>query len=156
MLDAGSSILENPDQASSIQYQASSIENLVSCNSMNHFEYIVIGCGSMGIATCSFLAARGHHILGIDQFNVPHEAGSHAGQSRIIRKAYFEHPDYVPLLERSYELWKDFEDSTDKQFYYETGIVYFGDVNHPTMKGIRRSSELYDVPVDTLTSKIST
>src|SRR5687768_5449921 len=120
------------------------------------FDFIVVGIGSMGSAAAYFLARQGHSVLGIDQFNPPHEFGSHSGQSRIIRKAYFEHPDYVPLLKRSYELWKDFEDSTDKQFYYETGIVYFGDVNHPTMKGIRRSSELYDVPVDTLTSKIST
>jgi sarcosine oxidase len=121
----------------------------------NAFDFIVIGIGSMGSATAYFLAKQGYRILGIDQFDPPHEFGSHAGQSRIIRKAYFEHPDYVPLLERSYVLWKDFESATNKQFYYETGIVYFGDQEHPTMSGVRTSARLYDVKVDVYDHKKS-
>jgi sarcosine oxidase len=64
------------------------------------FDIIVIGVGSMGSATCYYLSKRGYKVLGLEQFDISHEFGSHAGQSRIIRKAYFEHPDYVPLLER--------------------------------------------------------
>lgn len=114
------------------------------------FDFIVVGVGSMGSSAAYFLARQGHSVLGIDQFNPPHEFGSHAGQSRIIRKAYFEHPDYVPLLGRSYELWRSFEQTTGNQFYYETGIAYFGDANYPTMKGVRTSAELYDLRVDIL------
>jgi sarcosine oxidase len=119
------------------------------------FDFIIVGIGSMGSAAAYFLAKQGHAVLGIDQFNPPHEFGSHSGQSRIIRKAYFEHPDYVPLLQRSYDLWSEFEEATGNQFYYETGIVYFGEEHHPTMKGVRTSAELYDVRVDTLSQKIS-
>ena len=72
-----------------------------------HFDVIVLGVGSMGSATCYQLAKRGIRVLGLEQFDIPHELGSHAGQSRIIRKAYFEHPDYVPLLVRAYENWKE-------------------------------------------------
>jgi sarcosine oxidase len=111
------------------------------------FDFIVVGIGSMGSAAAYFLAKEGYRVLGIDQFEPPHDLGSHAGQSRIIRKAYFEHPDYVPLLERSYKLWNDFEEETGKQYYYETGIVYFGDAHHPTMKGVRTSADLYNVDV---------
>jgi sarcosine oxidase len=114
----------------------------------NHFDYIVIGCGSMGMATCSFLAERGCQVLGIDQFSVPHESGSHAGQSRIIRKAYFEHPDYVPLLERAYQNWRAIERVSDSTLYYETGIVYFGKPEHPTMMGVKNSANRFRIPLE--------
>ncbi len=74
-----------------------------------HYEVIVVGVGSMGSAACWFLADRGHSVLGLEQYDIVHDNGSHAGQSRIIRKAYFEHPDYVPLLERAYENWRKIE-----------------------------------------------
>lgn len=121
----------------------------------NTFDFIVVGVGSMGSAGTYFLAKQGYRVLGIDQFDPPHDAGSHNGQSRIIRQAYFEHPDYVPLLERSYELWKNFEAQTGNQYYYETGIVYFGDSDHPTMKGVRTSAKLYNVAVEVYDSKKS-
>ena len=143
--------------------QASSIRNpglfavvFVHCfnymNRLTNFEFIVIGCGSMGIATCSFLATRGCNVLGIDQFTVPHESGSHAGQSRIIRKAYFEHPDYVPLLERAYENWNVIERESESRLYYETGIAYFGKPDHPTMAGVKNSAQQFQIPVAKLSS----
>jgi glycine/D-amino acid oxidase-like deaminating enzyme len=56
------------------------------------FDVIVIGVGSMGSAACYYLTKNGYKVLGIEQFDISHEYGSHAGQSRIIRKAYFENP----------------------------------------------------------------
>lgn len=53
-------------------------------------------------------------VLGIEQFSVAHDKGSSHGLSRIIRLQYHEHPDYVPLLQRSYELWHALEDETGK------------------------------------------
>ena len=46
-------------------------------------------------------------MLGIEQFGPAHAFGSSHGGSRIVRKAYFEGPAYVPLLMRSYELWDE-------------------------------------------------
>ena len=31
------------------------------------------------------------------------------GETRIIREAYFEHPVYVPMVQRAYELWRELE-----------------------------------------------
>ena len=90
------------------------------------FHVIVIGVGAMGVSSCYFLVKRGYKVLGLEQFDIPHEQGAHAGQSRIIRKAYFEHPDYVPLLCRAYDNWKNLEEETGIQVYYRTGLVYFG------------------------------
>jgi sarcosine oxidase len=72
----------------------------------NHFDVIVIGVGSMGSSTCYYLARNGIKVLGLEQFNIPNQLSSHTGQSRIIRKAYYEHPDYVPLLQRAYDNFK--------------------------------------------------
>jgi len=61
------------------------------------YDCIVLGVGSMGASACYHLAARGQKVLGIEQFDVLHTHGAHSGHTRIIRKAYFEHPDYIAL-----------------------------------------------------------
>lgn len=113
----------------------------------HHHDVIVLGVGSLGSSTCYHLAKRGVKVLGLDQFDVPHERGSHGGQSRIIRKAYFEHPDYVPLLQRAYALWKTLEDETEEQVYYRTGLLYMGDQGNTLISGVRESSSLYHIDV---------
>ncbi len=102
----------------------------------------------MGSAACWYLARRGQKVLGLEQFGIPHENGSYAGQSRIIRKAYFEHPDYVPLLERAYENWRSFEKETGARIYYPTGILYFGEGENVNIRGIRKSASLHGIPVE--------
>ncbi len=113
----------------------------------NHFDVIVIGVGSMGSATCYYLARNGCRVLGLEQFGIVHEHGSHFGQSRIIRKAYFEHADYVPLLQRAYENWEDLEEKTGTSLYYRTGVVYFGPRNSLTLNGIRTSAATHNVDI---------
>ena len=117
-------------------------------SSASHFDVIVIGVGSMGAAACWNLAARGQKVLGLEQFDIPHEKGSHAGQSRIIRNAYFEHPDYVPLLKKAYKNWRSFQKQTEETFYQQTGILYFGQSGNENIRGIRHSAHLYDIPIE--------
>src|SRR5438270_13444161 len=70
---------------------------------------IVLGVGGMGSAALFELARRGRRVLGLEQFAPGHDRGSSHGQTRVIRKAYYEHPDYVPPLPRAYERWYDLE-----------------------------------------------
>lgn len=112
------------------------------------YDAIVIGVGSMGSAACYYLSKRGYKVLGLEQFNIGHEFGSHAGQSRIIRKAYFENSAYVPLLHRAYENWHALEEETATQLYFRTGLVYFGDPHHPLMEGVKESASLYNVTLE--------
>jgi len=109
----------------------------------------------MGSSTCYFLSQRGYKVLGLEQFDISHEFGSHAGQSRIIRKAYFEHSDYVPLLNRAYENWKKLEDETGEQIYFRTGLVYFGPPEHQVIKGSKQSAYLYGIEIETLDASLS-
>lgn len=114
----------------------------------SHYQVIVIGIGSMGSSACCFLAQRGVQVLGLEQFGIVHENGSHNGQSRIIRKAYFEHPDYVPLLQRAYDNWEKLAQECGAEVYHRTGIVYFGHPTHDTMRGIKRSGSLYNIQLE--------
>jgi sarcosine oxidase len=104
------------------------------------FDVIVAGTGSMGAATCYQLARRGLRVLGLEQYDLPHELGSHGGQSRIIRQSYYEHPDYVPLLLRAYENWRELEERSGSRVYFPTGLLYLGRREHTIMQGVRRSA----------------
>ena len=95
-------------------------------SSSQHFDIIVVGVGSVGSATCYQLARRGLSVLGLEQFEIPHAYGSHHGHSRMIRQAYFEHPDYVPLLQRAYQLWDGLQETEGGDFFHITGGVYIG------------------------------
>ena len=72
------------------------------------YDAIVIGAaGGVGSAAMFHLASRGARVLGFDRFPPGHDRGSSHGRTRIIRQAYYEHPDYVPLLVRAYQLWDE-------------------------------------------------
>lgn len=114
------------------------------------FDVIVIGVGSMGASACYHLAKRGMRVLGLEQYDIPHELGSHAGQSRIIRKAYGEDTEYVPLLERAYENWKTLESETGSQVYFETGLAYFGAAGNKFLETVRKSADTYRIPLHEL------
>jgi sarcosine oxidase len=90
------------------------------------FDVIVVGVGAMGSSACYQLARRGLKVLGLEQFQIAHNRGSSHGQSRMIRMAYYEHPDYVPLLRRAYELWDELEAASGQKLLFKTGGVYLG------------------------------
>jgi sarcosine oxidase len=111
------------------------------------FDYIVIGVGSMGSSTCYHLAKSGASVLGIEQFELAHEMGAHSGQSRIVRKAYFEHPDYIPLLERAYHNWRKIEAVSGNKIYHQTGLFYGGPKGHEIIENIRSAAAQYQIPL---------
>ncbi|MFY0688436.1 MAG: N-methyl-L-tryptophan oxidase [Cyclobacteriaceae bacterium] len=115
--------------------------------SLKKYDAIVIGLGTMGSAACMQLAQKGLNVLGLEKGEIVNDRSSHSGYTRLIRKAYFEHPDYVPLLERSYALWKNLEASLNEQLFFKTGIAYFGHDTGPLLSGVQRSSSLYNIPV---------
>lgn len=117
------------------------------------YDVIVMGVGSMGSSACYYLAKQGYRVLGLEQFSIPNELSSHAGQSRIIRKAYFEHPDYVPLLERAYHNWAELENESREKIYYQTGLLYAGPLHHPMIEGVKQSASRYDIPLEYISQK---
>ncbi|KAK9810573.1 hypothetical protein WJX73_001474 [Symbiochloris irregularis] len=91
--------------------------------SVEQFDAIVVGVGGHGSSAVYHLAKRGQKVLGIEQFEIAHDRGSSHGESRIIRLAYHENPDYVPLLVRAYELWQKLQDECGQELLCVTGSV---------------------------------
>jgi len=95
------------------------------------FDVIVVGLGVVGSATCRELARRGARVLGLDQHAIPHTFGSSHGDSRMIRLAYYEHPDYVPLLREAYRRWEELEEEAGERLLFKTGGLYMGRMESP-------------------------
>jgi sarcosine oxidase len=119
----------------------------------HQYDTIVIGMGAMGSAALYQLARRGRKCLGLEQFNIPHERGSSHGITRIIRLAYYEHPAYVPLLRRSFELWRELEAESQSRLLHVTGSVDAGPPGSTVVEGSRSSCETHGLPHEVLTSK---
>src|ERR687892_1770209 len=109
---------------------------------MERYDVVVVGVGGMGSAALYHLARRGKRVLGLERFDLLHERGSSHGLTRIIRLAYFEHPDYVPLLRRAYELWHELQAEAGEQFLHLTGIVEGGE---RILDGVLRSCAEHDL-----------
>src|SRR4051812_32998917 len=120
------------------------------------YDVIVIGVGGMGSAAVYHLARRGLRVLGIERFDVPHELGSSHGESRIIRLAYAEHPDYVPLLRRAYALWRELEDAASEKLLIVTGGIDGGAEDSATVRGSLASCALHDLPHERLDAEALT
>src|SRR5438067_1891691 len=116
------------------------------------FDAIVIGVGAMGSAALYHLARRGQRVLGLERFDVPHDLGSSHGVTRIIRLAYYEHPSYVPLLRRAYQLWRELEALAGEQLLHLTGSLDAGPPDSDVVQGSLRSCQLHDLPHELLTS----
>jgi sarcosine oxidase len=116
------------------------------------YDVLIAGLGAMGSAAASELAGRGVQVLGLDRFTPPHSLGSSHGESRIIREAYFEHPVYVPMLQRSYELWRALEKASDTRLLLQTGGLMIGRPDSALVEGARRSAELHGLQHAMLTA----
>jgi sarcosine oxidase len=117
------------------------------------FDAIVIGLGGMGSASAHHLARRGTRVLGLEQFEPLHARGSSHGLTRIIRLAYHEHPSYVPLLRRSYELWHELESRSGQHLLITTGALEGGPEEGGTFLGSLEAAELHDLPHEVLDAR---
>jgi sarcosine oxidase len=92
-------------------------------------DVIVVGLGAMGSAACRQLASRGASVVGIDQYAPPHPWGSTHGDTRITRLAIGEGREYVPLVRRSHELWRELERESGTRLLTRCGVLILA---HPT------------------------
>jgi monomeric sarcosine oxidase len=88
---------------------------------MTHYDVIVLGGGTMGIAAAWELAKRGKRALVLEQFALVHDRGAHSGQTRVFRHAYAEGPDYIPLVMRADALWMELEAETKSTVLHRVG-----------------------------------
>jgi sarcosine oxidase len=116
------------------------------------YDAIVAGLGAMGSAAVYHLARRGAAVLGVDRFRPPHTLGSSHGRSRIIRQAYFEHPQYVPLVQRAYRCWSALETECGARLFVRTGGLMIGAPDSAVARGALRSAAEHGLPHELLSA----
>ncbi|HEY7156707.1 MAG TPA: N-methyl-L-tryptophan oxidase [Gemmataceae bacterium] len=116
------------------------------------YDVIVIGVGGMGSAAACELVRRGRRVLALEQFALGHDRGSSHGHTRIIRKAYYEHPDYVPLVCRAFERWYDLEQRQGIHLLTESPCLSIGHSDSPMIAGVLASAKQHNLPVEHLSA----
>jgi sarcosine oxidase len=113
---------------------------------------IILGLGGMGSAAAAVLAGRGRRVLGLEQFGPAHDRGSSHGHTRIIRRAYYEHPAYVPLVERSFAGWHELEQATGRHLLTAAGCLTVGRMDGELITGVDRSATEHRLDVEGLSA----
>jgi sarcosine oxidase len=104
----------------------------------------------MGSAILAHTAARGASVVGIEQFGPVHDRGASHGKTRMIRKAYFEDPAYVPLVLRAYELWRELERTSGEEILRITGLLSVGAETSEIIPGTLRAAMEHELPIESL------
>jgi sarcosine oxidase len=104
------------------------------------FDVAIVGLGAMGSLSAWRLAARGAKVVAFDQFRPGHDRGSSHGETRMFRTAYFESPEYVPLLLRTVELWRELEAENGSPLVTVTGGLMIGPPEGVLVKGVLESA----------------
>ena len=97
----------------------------------------------MGSAALWQLARRGVRAIGVDRWAPPHPEGSTHGRTRIIREAYFEHPLYVPLVQRAYAMWDALARESGERLFLATGGLMLGPADGTLVRGALLSARAH-------------
>ncbi|MGN6742154.1 MAG: N-methyl-L-tryptophan oxidase [Amnibacterium sp.] len=92
---------------------------------------VVVGLGGIGAAAALALADRGERVVGLDPRPVNHAEGSSHGHTRLVRRAYFEDPRYVPLTTRAWDLWRTLERRSGEHLLTASGVVTLAPPDDP-------------------------
>lgn len=114
------------------------------------WDCIVLGLGGFGSGAVYHLAQRGLRVLGLEQHGPAHDYGSSHGESRIIRLAYFEHPDYVPLLRRAFDGWRRVEEQSGRSLLQQCGLFLCGPAEGEAVPGAVRAAIEHRLPLERL------
>jgi sarcosine oxidase len=110
---------------------ADTASSSASSSSSPEYDVVLVGLGAMGLSTAYHLAKRGQRVIGLERFTLAHAHGSSHGETRITRLAYWEHPDYVPLLRRSFTLFSELDTASGatasgRPLFQQTGSIDIG------------------------------
>jgi monomeric sarcosine oxidase len=115
------------------------------------YDVIIAGGGTMGTAAAWALGKRGLRILVLEQFAHVHDQGSHGGETRIIRHAYAESPEYVPLVLRADELWQELGNLTGEAVLVSSGGLELAAPGYMHARAARASADEHGIPYEWLT-----
>lgn len=110
----------------------------------------VVGAGSIGAMALWQLAERGVPAVGYDRYSPGHDRGAAGGESRILRAAPRRGSQYVPLLRRALQLWRELEEASGHRLFHQTGCVTVGPSDHPALHAVQEIAAQHELPVGKL------
>ncbi len=117
---------------------------------MQRWDLIVVGGGAVGSAALRAAAESGARVLGLEQLTPANPRGSSHGLSRIFRHAYFEHPEYVPLLQHSTGRFESLEIESGQQLLHRCGMLLMGPPDSEIVLGSLASARRWGLGTDEL------
>jgi sarcosine oxidase len=120
---------------------------------MRRFDVIVVGAGGMGTAAAMHLARRGTRVIALDRLAPGHARGSSHGQTRLFRIAYYEHPDYVPLLRSAREAWLALEVESGERLFTPSGLAASGPPTGEVITGTLAAAKKHGLAIERLTAR---
>ncbi|NMP26985.1 N-methyl-L-tryptophan oxidase [Rahnella sp. SAP-1] len=117
------------------------------------YDLIVVGSGSVGAAAGFYATRAGLKVLMIDSAMPPHQAGSHHGETRLIRHAYGEGARYVPLVLRAQALWNELALLTEEEIFRSCGVVNIGPQGSEFIANVKASATEFNLNTQPLTAE---
>jgi sarcosine oxidase len=117
---------------------------------MSIWDVIVVGAGAVGSSALRAASETGARVLCLELYTPAHTRGSSHGQSRIFRHAYFEHPDYVPLLRHSTTRFESLERESKASLLHRCGMLVVGPPGSDVVLGSLGSAQRWGLAVDAL------
>ncbi|MBF7992987.1 N-methyl-L-tryptophan oxidase [Rahnella laticis] len=109
------------------------------------YDLIIVGSGSVGSAAGYYATRAGLKVLMIDSAIPPHQAGSHHGETRLIRHAYGEGARYVPMLLRAQTLWNELAELSGDKVFHRSGVLNIGPEDSEFIGNVKTSAETYNL-----------
>jgi len=120
---------------------------------MNRYDVAIVGLGAMGSAAAYHIGKRQASAIAFDRLAPPHALGSSHGYTRIIREAYYEHPLYVPLVQRAYELWDALQLEQGEPLRIQTGGLMVGPPAGELFRGALASAQTHKLAHEILNAR---
>ncbi|MDF2648054.1 MAG: methyltryptophan oxidase [Paenibacillus sp.] len=117
---------------------------------MSAYDVIVVGAGSMGMSAGFYLAKQNVKVLLIDKYDPPHVAGSHHGETRLIRHAYSGSPTYTAMALKADKLWQELEAATNQRLIVRSGVLNIGAAESVNLGNKMKSTKAFGLKVDRL------
>jgi sarcosine oxidase len=118
----------------------------------NMYDAVVLGLGGVGsFAIRALSKQKGVKVLGIERFSRGHTNGSSHGKSRVYRRAYFEHSNYVPWLNFSIQEFLKLEEETKIPIVKQCGVLLAEEAGGDMLHAASASAKEHDIPTETLT-----
>lgn len=116
------------------------------------YDLIIIGCGGIGSSTLYNATLSGLNTLCIEQYEKGHQKGGTHGETRAFRKAYYDNPSYIPLLEKAYLDWKNLDANTTMDLFIENGVLEVGSADSKMIAEALQFTEDYKIPIESLSN----